>query len=483
MKFHLKPYEHQKKEIDLAMSEDHRALLWDMGTGKTGGLINVLRVKFALEGRGLKVLIFAPSVTLLNWKHEFGIHSRIPAHKIVLLDQSGARRVAKAEQAVGPGYDQTAIIIVNYEAILNKKFFDVLSKWSPEMMVLDESHYIKNKDSKRTKAIMNLSLQQSVKYRYILTGTPVLNNLMEIFSQFKFLDRGETFGTNFFVFRAKYFQDLNAAWASKGNHFPNFVPRKDAVEEINKLIYSKSSRVMKDECLDLPPLIEQTLYVEMSPEQKKAYKQMKNEFITFVKTKKEESKAVVAQLAITKLMKLQQILSGFVVDEEGEVHDFQKVPKLDETKRLLQELTPNHKVILWCCFQHNYKQLSRLCRELKIEHVFLTGEQNTHEKQKSMRDFADVPSVRVVIANRRAGGIGVNLIAASYSIVFSRNFSLGEEEQSKARNYRGGSEIHDKIVKIDLCTCKTLDQEILFALKQKQTLSESVLSTQFQKRI
>ena len=201
---------------------------------------------------------------------------------------------------------------------------------------------------------------------------------------------------------------------------------------------------------------------------------MKDNYLTFVK---DTDKAVLAQLAVTKLLRLQQIVSGFMVTEEGESLAFDSVPRLDRLRELVEEITPNHKLIIWCSFKKNYEMIATLLEELDIRYVMLTGEQNTKQKQEAIDEFQseESNSPRVVIANRRSGGIGVNLTAASYSIVYSRDFNLGDELQSEARNHRGGSEIHDKIVQLNLCVADTVDEAVLEALNNKQKISDIIV--------
>ena len=132
-------------------------------------------------------------------------------------------------------------------------------------------------------------------------------------------------------------------------------------------------------------------------------------------------------------------------------------------------------VILWCAFKYDYEQLSKICKELEYEHVFITGGMSLEDKQEAIRTFSGEENCPVVIANRRAGGIGINLVEASHSIVYSRNFSLGDELQSEARNHRGGSEMHDKIIKIDIVARGTIDELVLEALSNKQKLSDRIV--------
>ena len=102
-------------------------------------------------------------------------------------------------------------------------------------------------------------------------------------------------------------------------------------------------------------------------------------------------------------------------------------------------------------------------------------EQSGKEKQEAAKIFQEDDSVRVCIANRRAGGIGINLTAASVSIVFSKNFSLGEEKQSEARNHRGGSQIHERIIKFNLIAKGTIDEKVNAALENKQKISDQII--------
>ena len=116
---------------------------------------------------------------------------------------------------------------------------------------------------------------------------------------------------------------------------------------------------------------------------------------------------------------------------------------MDALRDLLEDLTPEHKVIVWAVFKQNYRDIAKVCADLKIEYVTLSGEQSTKEKNDAVEKFKTNPDTKVIIANPQAGGVGVNLQEASYSIFYSRNFSLENDLQAEARNYRGGSEIHE----------------------------------------
>lgn len=471
------PYPHQLDIMRLSQTQDDVALFWEMGTGKTFGLINILRLKYGKNKRLMRTLILSPIVTLHNWQEEIEMHSNVPKTKVHIITGSGAKRVKKLHNAVYTPLGDVAesIIILNYEALLTKGIFDLLMKWNPEIVVGDEIHYVKNYKSKRAKALIKLSVE--AKHRFALTGTPILNSIVDIFMQYKFLDNGATFGRNYFDFVGMYMRDENASWSNRPGHFPKLVAREEMYDDLNEKILSKATRIRKADVLkDLPPLIKIQRRVDMSSEQRKMYKEMERDFLTWVKSKEGESSAVVAQLAVTKALRLQQIVTGFVTNDDKEVIEIQgKNPRIEAVQEILSQVVSNHKIILWCCFKFNYKQLGKLCKKMNIEHVFITGEQSAREKQEAINSFRDDDGTRVVIANRRAGGIGINLVEASYSIVYSRNFSLGEELQSEARNHRGGSQIHESVTKIDLVSPETIDEHVLEALSNKQEISNKVI--------
>lgn len=447
------------------------ALFWEMGTGKTAAMINILRVKYTQHKQLLNTLILAPLVVLNNWKREFAMHSTVDQEKITVINKSGKARLKLMDNV-----KQGSIVVVNYEALQSKDFAALIREWGPRILVCDESHLVKNYKSKRAKAVRDIA--DTCLHRFLLTGTPILNACTDIWMQYRILDGGELFGkstNHFFAFRAK-FQYNEMANIPRAT-FPKWVDNPLMLPKLNKHIYGtgKASRILKKECLDLPPLVVESREVELSAEQKRTYKEMKRDYITFVKKKLEEKpRAAVAELAVTRALRLLTITTGFIKDEKDMEHEIKDNPRLAVTKELLEQLTIDHKVIVWCAFKLNVKMIARVCEELGVEYVTLTGEQNLGQKQESIDNF-NTGSARVIIANRSAGGTGINLTAASYSIVYSRNYSLNDEKQSEARNYRGGSEIHEKVTKINLVTPSTIDEKVLRALENKQKIADIIL--------
>lgn len=458
-------WKHQLEAIERAREKNAFGLFFETGTGKTRTAIEIINQKNEKHGRTLRTLIVTPQVVTFNWKKEFAQYSKLPNDQVIVLHGSGEERRKQLERT--PCY---FIVICNYEALLMDGVFNALKNWQPEVVVLDEAHRCKNPRAQRTKRAIAIGALAS--YRYILTGTPILQNQADLFAQFLFLDNGQTFGKNFFTFRQLYFTDKNAELRKKNRliTWPNWVPKKAKEDEFQNKILENAMAVKKSECLDLPPLVRSQVEVDMLPEQWKAYKQMKDDYITFI-----NSQAFTAQLALTKAMRLQQIVSGFIMGEDGITHVFENTPREKALLDLLEDITPSEKVIVWACWRANHESLRRLLLKNSIEHRELLGDSNAQQRDRAIQDFRENDAVRVLIGSQAAGGIGINLVEASHTIYYSRGFSLEHDVQSEARNYRGGSERHQKITRIDLITPGTIDESITEALARKQEISDSII--------
>lgn len=471
MQFKIQPFKHQLEALAISTKVRDLALLWEMGTGKTACIVNILRQHYFTLGMQ-RTLILAPVVVLENWRDEILMHSHLKIQQIVVLSSNGRKRIQLIQKEV---VGKEVICITNYESLQNDEIKDLILEWAPRILVCDESHYIKNHKSKRAKVVAEVA--DKTLHNYILTGTPILNNPMDIYMQYRVLDRGQSLGQNFFAFRGHFFFDANEGWSSSAHHFPKWQIRPDRIEELNDIIYRKAIRKTKKECLDLPELITITRYVELSPEQKRLYEEMKRDFVAWLKVQTvdgEKEVASVATIALTKALRLQQIVSGLFKGEDASIM-LADIPRAEELQALLEDLTPNHKVIVWCAFEHEISICENVCKKIGVKYELLTGAQNQQGKDTAIRSFRGNSDIRTIIANRRAGGTGVNLTEASYSIVFGRTFSLGDELQSEARNYRAGSERHASITKINLCAKGTIDELVLKRLQEKQDLSNRII--------
>lgn len=457
-------WEHQKQGVIKALNNRDYALFFDVGTGKSATLLTTLRHKFSEVNRFRRTLILCPLIVVPNWREEVKKFAPELLDVTYCITGTGAKRLgAIAKACAGDN-----IVIVNYDALLNKDVFDYLLRWQPEIMVCDESQRLKSPSSKRTKACATLS--KLCFHRYLLSGTPVLNSPQDLFSQFLIMDTGNTFGDSFWKFRYQYFIDKNAGMPTH-RHFPNYVIRRDRKDEFESFIAKKSMYVRKQDCLDLPPLVKTTIKVDLSPEQRRSYEQLKRDLVTYI-----NNDYCSAPLAITKALRLQQVVSGHLPMEESEVvHTFPKTPRQEALRELLDDLHEDHKILVWACFKADYKAIKQVCDDLKIGYVEVHGEVTAKAKQEAIEMFKTRDNIRVFIGHALSVGIGINLIESDISIYYSRNFSLEADIQSEARNYRGGSERHRSVTRYDLVAKDTIDEAIIEALANKTEMSLDTL--------
>jgi len=461
----MKLWKHQEEGIRRALERNYFGFFFEVGTGKTATVIHTVRSRYNEYGRVLPTIIITPLITLQNWKKQWGIFSKIPDSKIHVLKGTGAAKTKTFLEQTKK--DPGQIFILNYDALLNDDLYEAILEFTPSVLIVDESHYIKNPTSKRSKKVMKIA--ERAYFRYILSGTPILNSQMDAFTQMYVLDLGERFGNKFHFFKLKYFRDANAGMPSH-KHFPNWVPITGSGKDIEEKISSCTMHVKKEECLDLPPFIKKELWVDMSPDQKKHYETMKRDFVTYI-----QDKACVASLAMTKALRLQQITTGYMPLDDGSFMEFKENPRLDALEELVLQMAPQHKIIVWACFRHNHEQIAKMLEKNKIKYVMLTGEQTAKEKFAAVEEFERGES-RVVIGNQSVG-IGIDLISSDISIYYSRNFKLGDDIQSEARNYRGGSEIHSSVTRIDLVCPGTIDERITQALSAKKEIGAELIKT------
>lgn len=470
---------HQVKALEKLKYTHGFALFMDPGTGKTRVIAERLENIIAKHP---KVLIICPPVVIRQWREELLRFTSLKRDEIVPLVGTAKKRVRDfldSIKAPPPNMlSQTPIVrkkrvwITNYEALLMEELFNGFMSAGLNVMVLDESHRIKNPTAKRTRQALRLG--KIAAHRYILTGSPILRSIEDIYTQIAFIDPN-VFGKNFYAFRHTYMWDANRNMP-KLKYFPDWRAKPGAEAAINRKIKDISFSAKKSECLDLPPFLRKRVEVEMTLDQSKAYHEMKKQFITYVRSGDAE-RAVVAELAITKTLRMRQILSGFVptAESDGLHHVFRDCPRLMACCDILEDVCVKEKVIVWCEFRENYSMLAAKLLTLGIPFRLLVGDQTEKEREKAIWDFRNDPEVKVLISNPGAGGIGINLVEASHMIYYSRSPSLEHDIQSEARAYRGGSEVHEKVTRWDLVCAETLDDVVLDALLNKKSIGDAIV--------
>jgi len=333
------------------------------------------------------------------------------------------------------------------------------------MMIVDESTTIKNPKAKRTKAI--LALATETKYRRILTGSPVTQSPMDLWAQMDFLDPYILGQSSYYAFRTRYAVVIEAT-AAGGTHRYQKIVKFRNLKELGDRVAPHSYRILKKDCLDLPDKLYIKREVELSDEQKEAYKDMKANAMSVLK-----GQSMTAVNVLTQLIRLHQITCGHMKTDEGYTLDL-KSSRIDELMQILGETSG--KVIIWANYIHDIEKIEAniaLSDFGKDSCCTYYGATPTEDRQKCINKFQDPDSkLRFFIGNTQTGGYGITLTEASTVIYYSNNYDLEKRIQSEDRAHRIGQK--NKVLYIDLVAKGTVDDKIIKSLRNKVNIAKEI---------
>jgi len=449
-----KPYDHQKRAYMIGTALNSAAFLMEMGTGKTLAAIAVAGKRY-LNGEVKKLLIMAPLSILHVWKQEFETHADFPRNILVLNDSNMSKKKNKIGECNKS--DVLNILVVSYESAWRMP--DELIEWKPDMIILDESQRIKNKKAKRSEFVHELG--DEVKYKLILTGTPVTQSPVDLYSQYRFLNKN-IFGTNFYSFRNTYCK----MGGFEHKQIVGFKNLDDLIQKAHSVAY----RVTKEEALDLPEFTDQVLYFDLK-ESLKAYKEMDKEMKVTL-----ESGKCTAPILLAQMTRLSQITGGFlpIVDKTGK-ETIQQIgsEKLDLLKSLIEDFPRHKKMVIFCRFIPEINAICAMLEEMKITYAAITGDVISSAREVINTNFQKKEDPKIIILQSQVGGLGITLTAADTMIFFSNTFSYAEYEQARARIHRVGQKNH--CIYIQLLAKGTIDEEVVGALKAKKNVADIVV--------
>ena len=463
-KYKSKPFAHQKKALEMSWDKESFAYFMEMGTGKSKVLIDNIAMLYN-AGKINGALIVAPKGVYKNW-----FDSEIPTHMPDYIEKKmGLWRTKPDDKALKPLFSTGAelhILIMNVEAFSTKKGMDFADKFLSShkaLMGIDESTTIKNPAAKRTKNIV--SLRPLTKYRRILTGSPVTKSPLDLFSQCYFLDPFLLDQSSYYVFRTRYAvcRKINVSGRSV-----EIVVGYRNLGELSDKLKEFSYRVLKDDCLDLPKKTFVRRTVELTDEQKKLYKQMKQEAIAFL-----NGKMVTSATVITQLMRLHQITCGHFTSNDGTVQDV-KSNRIGQLMDVLEEM--EGKAVIWAHYRYDIKKIVEAISKKYGENAVVTyyGDTSTDDRQKAIKKIQDPESpVRFIVGTPQTGGYGITLTGASTMIYYSNGYDLEKRMQSEARIDRIGQE--KPMTYIDLIAEDTIDTKIVTSLRNKVNIASEIM--------
>ena len=465
-KFKTKPYKHQLKALEMSWNRETFAYFMEMGTGKTKVLIDNMAMLYD-KGKIDGALIIAPKGVTGTWYTQ-----ELPAHLVdhienvtVLWQANITKSQSRKLGTLFKTGEELHILIMNVEAFSTQKGVDFAGKFllsHRTLMVIDESTTIKNPKAKRTKNIIQLS--DKAKYRRILTGSPVTKNPLDLFSQCYFLDPYHLDHQSYYSFRTRYAIMKTAHIAGRSIQL---VAGFKHLDELSEKLKPFSYRVLKEDCLDLPDKIYMKRIIELTPEQKQVYEQMRKEALATL-----NGKTVTTMVALTQLMRLHQITCGHFAADDGTIQTI-KNNRLNELMDVLEET--EGKAIIWAHYQYDIKTIIKEIAKVHgpssvVDYYGLTPHD---QRQKNKDNFQKKEEVRFFVGTPATGGYGLTLTAANTVIYYSNGYDLEKRIQSEDRAHRIGQ--HKPVTYVDILAEETVDAKIVKSLRKKINIASEVL--------
>jgi len=465
-KFKTKPYAHQLKALEMSWKKEVFAYFMEMGTGKSKVLLDNISMLYD-KGKINGALIIAPKGVYKNW-----LESEIPEHLVKHIQKKtvlwqaliNKKQQAKLDTLFKPEVD-LHILIMNVEAFSTKKGLDFAAKFLSchnALVAIDESTTIKNPGAQRTKNILRLS--KLSKYRRILTGSPVTKSPLDLYTQCYFLDPWLLDHDSYYAFRTRYALMKTAHFNGRS---VQLVVGYRNLAELSEKLKPFSYRVLKDDCLDLPPKTFMKRIIQLSPEQKRLYEQMKSTALAEL-----NGKMLTTFNAVTQIMRLQQITCGHFKADDDSIQEI-KNNRITELMNLLEEV--EGKAVIWAHWRHD---IATIVREIEKEYpgsvMTYYGDTTPDDRQKAIREMQDPESkIRFLVGTPQTGGYGITLTGASTMIYYSNGYDLEKRQQSEARIDRIGQ--NKPMTYIDILAEDTVDERIVKALRKKVNIATQIM--------
>lgn len=440
------PMEHQVRAWGFASTINAAALLMEQGTAKTYVAIALIYHRM-IHNNVKRVLIVTPKCVLPVWPKELAKHADF---------EYTVDRVPKSSKTAiriefGSGIQ---ILMINYDKMTGRK--KELIKWKPDMVILDESHRIKNRQAKRSKACHLIG--REVQYKLILTGTLLGQRLVDAYSQYLFLD-SNVFGRDWKKFEEKH---LNM-----GGYMGYEIKGYKDIDLFAKELHSVAFRCTKKECLDLPEQVDENLYIEPDAKTRYAYSTLTKDLMLEI-----DEKEISVDLIITLMGKLRQITGGIVRADDN---TFAVVSR--RKLNVLEEFILNHsfdkKMIIVCSFTHEIEMIKDMLFRKNKGFLVLNGQTPEYERENIEKLFTEDFSVDILIMQVDTGGEGLDFTTADTMVFYSPTFSMIKYYQVKSRIHRIGQT--NSVTYYHLLMEGTIDEDILEFIQEYGDITSQIL--------
>lgn len=436
-------------------------LLFEMGCGKTLTAIAIAGAGYQM-GKIDRLLIVAPTSVVAVWPKELKEYARFKYTCKTLLGEK-QQRIKQIDDLLKFPFKALKIAVINYESTWRPEILEKLKEFDADMVIADESQRIKTYDAAQSKAMHELGDQ--ARYKLILSGTPVQTAAIDIWSQYRFLDKS-VFGENFFKFRGRY-----AIMGGYGNK--KIVGYRD-LEGLIKKEHSIAFRVTKDEALDLPEQTFETRRIQFSPKEKSLYERLKKDSYAEL----DNGGHITATTVLTKLLRLQQLTGGFLVQDEAQKPQLVSRAKLDALTDIIVDyvIGSGKKLVVFARFIAEVKAIIDLAAKVlpkDLKQVAIYGDVKKEDRGDIAKQFQEDPSTILFVGQIDTAGTGITLTAADTCVYYSKNFNYATYSQSLSRIHRIGQ--RNCCTYIDLEIEGTIDELISSALSRKEDMAKTVV--------
>ncbi len=490
------PYPHQREWFELVKDMPYFAFEWEMGLGKSKTILDICQYD---HGKGnLDALL----IVTLNNVHRKWIEKEVPAHLPKDFADAVFWNPGIVDNAMWTGpharqrkdiakSDKFAIASINFEAVSRKKgekFCERFLRARKCAIVVDESQYIKGNDSSITKAMLRLA--KLADKRWITSGTVSTGSTTDPYSQYKFLHPSIVEDMPFFQWKEEFTIQEKVgdktfdAWEYNPKTKTSKKVKKPVMtitgyqneDKLRRMLDPFRSRLLKEDCLDLPPKIYRMKSFEMTDKVRNSYNQMREKFLVEI----EGGKTVTATMAMTKLVRLQQISCGFLVpDDRDPLSDKIEGIPIDEKnpriETLMEELEKvRNKGIIWSYWRYSLREIAEALRAAYGDKsvVEYHGGITQQGKAQALIDFKS-DETRWFVGNPQSAGVGLDLVEADNMIYYNNSFNLGLRLQSEDRFHRIGQEALSCTI-TDIECLGTVDRPQLRALKNKNEVASLI---------
>lgn len=452
-----KPWLHQLRGYHWALPKKAAYLHFDMGTGKS-----MMSVALHEGRRHQRTLILCPKSVVNGWPRQFATHGVSDTLAYAASHGSVERRVKEARQAIDLARvtRRPVAIVVNYEAVQGAAMQDFIKRADFDFLICDEAHKLKAHSGVISKTLHKLFRDRDI-HKLFLSGTPLPHSPLDAFGQFRLLDE-RVLGTVWTTFRLRY-SIPDPVYHGSPSRFVDdpWINKDEMAARMAPYMFHVGREV-----LDLPPAHHVVRDVSLSPRARKVYDEVAKEFYAEL-----DAGEITAANALTRLLRLSQIASGFVKQDDGEIVE------IDDAKRemlaeILDELPPHEPVVVFARFTHDLDAIRAVTEKAGRRYGEVSGRQHDLVESKYPPD-ADVLGVQIA-----AGGAGIDLSRSAYGVYWSLGFSLGEYDQSLARLDRpqaDGSKRTDPVIFTHLVVANTVEEKIYRALAERRDVVRAII--------